>query len=293
MKAFRGINETAAFNRKGSIMYKKLIQAMKNEPKIYESTGIKFWDDEYISKSMLKAHLDPDNDGASRTHESIKASVNWITSFSESGKKLLDLGCGPGIYAELFSEKGFYVTGMDFSKRSIAYAREAAKQSGKNIEYLYQDYLTMDYENEFDLVTLIYCDFGVLPPEDRKLLLEKIYKALKPGGIFVADMFTTVQYKDFSDSLETTYEDGGFWSQEPYVCIKKNKEYEEHYYLEQYAVIAEEQCQIYNLWNHAFSKPEIEKDLHKAGFGGIEIYGDVSGNELTKDSTTMCITAFK
>ena len=71
------------------------------------------------------------------------------------------------------------------------------------------------------------------------------------------------------------------------------KEYEEQYYLEQYAVITEEQCQIYNLWNHAFSKPEIEKDLHKAGFGSIEIYGDVSGNELTKDSTTMCITAFK
>ncbi|MGE5494383.1 MAG: methyltransferase domain-containing protein [Burkholderiales bacterium] len=30
--------------------------------------------------------------------------------------RLLDLGCGPGIYAELFAKKGFCVTGVDFSQ---------------------------------------------------------------------------------------------------------------------------------------------------------------------------------
>ncbi len=44
-------------------------------------------------------------------------------------KKLLDLGCGAGIYSELLYDKGFSVTGIDFSKRSIEYAQNHAKRN--------------------------------------------------------------------------------------------------------------------------------------------------------------------
>ncbi len=30
------------------------------------------------------------------------------------------------------------------------------------------NYLDMDYQDVFDAAVLIYCDFGVLPPENRK-----------------------------------------------------------------------------------------------------------------------------
>lgn len=80
-------------------MYSKLINAIKNKPKAYEETDIAFWDDQHISNSMLSAHLASDSDGASRNHAFIKQSVKWIDSFPRLGNKLLDLGCGPGIYA--------------------------------------------------------------------------------------------------------------------------------------------------------------------------------------------------
>ena len=168
-------------------MNNKIIDFLKSQPMLYAESDDAFWDDEHISKYMLAAHLNPDCDNASRKQEGILNSVNWITELSggPTKKKLLDLGCGPGIYAELLAEKGFQVTGIDFSQRSVNYAIDSSKEKNLDITYHYQNYLDIDYEEEFDVVILIYCDFGVLSPENRSVLLRKIHQALKPGGILI------------------------------------------------------------------------------------------------------------
>ena len=74
--------------------------------------------------------------------------------------------------------------------RSIEYAVEQAKSNHKDIKYVYMNYLDIDYENEFDFVTLIYCEFGVLPTAERAKLLIKIRKALKKDGFLILDGFT-------------------------------------------------------------------------------------------------------
>jgi SAM-dependent methyltransferase len=274
-------------------MYSLLIDTLKKFPIAYETTGIAFWDDEHVSKSMLKAHLVTDEDGASRNHSLIKKSVDWLECLSAPGSRLLDLGCGPGIYAEMLYDKGYRVTGIDFSKRSIEYAIKSALRIGKSIEYLYMDYLAMDYLNEFHMAILIYCDFGVLSPNTRKILLNKVYTALKPGGLFVVDVFTPRHYDGFSDNMTVTFDEAGFWRSAPYVCIKRDKRYDNHVFLEQYTVLTEQQQQTYNLWNHAFSPHELEKDLRAAGFTRIEFYGDVTGLPLEQNSPTICAVCKK
>jgi hypothetical protein len=52
-------------------------------------------------------------------------------------------------------------------------------------------------ENEYDFVTLIYCDLGVLPPSDREKLLIKIRKALKTEGTLILDGFTDNEVRNF------------------------------------------------------------------------------------------------
>ncbi|WP_312869993.1 methyltransferase domain-containing protein [Fontibacillus panacisegetis] len=52
-----------------------------------------------------------------------------IISDIRENNKLLYLGCGPGIYAEMFHDTGFIVTEIDYSRRSIEYATEQAKNS--------------------------------------------------------------------------------------------------------------------------------------------------------------------
>lgn len=274
-------------------MYADLIKTMKNIPAAYETTEIAFWDDEHISKSMLHNHLAPESDGASRNHSFIQKSVEWISLLPEPGGRLLDLGCGPGIYAELLHDKGYCVTGIDFSKRSIEYAENSANHTKKDIHYIYQDYLTIQYQNEFDLSMMVYCDFGVLSPYIRKLLLDKVYDAIKPGGFFVLDVFTIRQYDDFKDTMTVTFENAGFWRPVPYLCIKRDKRYDGNIYLEQYTILTENEHQTYNLWNHAFTQSELTDVLHAAGFIDVGFYADVAGSPLEQGNKTICAVCKK
>lgn len=262
--------------------------------KLYESTNIPFWDDEHISKYMLEAHLNPDVDSASRSHEQIIKSVKWIRNLSDDKTELLDLGCGPGIYAELFDDAGFNVTGIDFSKRSVEYAKDSAQTNGKNISYLYQDYLSIDYKEKFDVVTLIYCDFGVIPTDDRRVLLGKIFASLNPGGIFIVDAFTPKQYENFKEDKIVSEEREGFWSSRPYRCTQKDIRCEDYHFLEQYNIETEDgDKKTYNIWNHAFTKDELGNDLCTAGFSDVKFYNDVTGVPYSEKNNTICAVARK
>lgn len=277
-------------------MNEKILDYVKVKPKLYEESSGPFWDDENISKYMLEAHLNTQWDAASRKMEFIKRSVEWIAGYckAEKKKRLLDLGCGPGIYDELFTDKGFEVTGVDFSKRSIEYARNHAKETGREIDYYYKNYLDIDYEDEFDVVTLIYCDFGVISPENRELLLRKIHRALKDGGILIFDGCSMESIKEFQVKDSVYYEDKGFWSAEPHVCIQRNIFYEEtKNRLEQYIVITKDECKRYNIWNQYYSAESMKEEVRKAGFKEMELFDDVAGKELTEKDRTICIAACK
>lgn len=274
----------------------KLLYYMKCKPTVYEASSSAFWDDEHISKYMLDAHLNPDIDSASRGMKFIKESVDWIARCCNGGqgKQLLDLGCGPGIYAELFTEKGFAVTGVDFSKRSIQYAKQHAVECEKRIQYYYQNYLDIDFENEFDVVTLIYCDFGVLSPSDREMLLKKIRKALKPEGILILDVFTKVYLNIFKEKETVHYQENGFWSDKPHVVIQRNSVYEDtKNTLEQYLVVTEGDCACYNIWNQIYSEESLLAELESGGFHTTELFGDVSGKKYTGQQETMCVIGRK
>lgn len=137
--------------------YARLLRAINERPESYAAGEVLFWNDPHISKGMLDAHLNPDLESASRKHEQINASARWISSLTSSNKKrrLLDLGCGPGLYAKAFLKQGFEVRGIDFSKRSIAYAQEHARIEGLNIEYCYEN--TADYLEQYIIIDKDAC----------------------------------------------------------------------------------------------------------------------------------------
>lgn len=109
-------------------MHTKLLQSLAL-PTLYQKSDTNFWDDTHISLQMLKAHLDPDFEAASRKHSFITDSAAWIATqvSPQQNLYLLDIGCGPGLYAQEFARAGYKVTGIDFSKRSIRYAQKSAK----------------------------------------------------------------------------------------------------------------------------------------------------------------------
>jgi len=171
------------------------------------------WTNPYISKQLLDIHLNINIDLASRKYESIKKTADWILTQTNGDKlNILDLGCGPGLYSEIFAKKGYNVTGIDLSKNSIDYAQQEAKSKSLDIKYINQNYLELNLdENSFDLVILIFTDFGVLLPNEREILLNNIKKVLKPNGTFIFDVLNDkdITQKTSPKNWELTKK--GFW----------------------------------------------------------------------------------
>ncbi|PJJ27241.1 class I SAM-dependent methyltransferase [Lacrimispora celerecrescens] len=273
------------------MMFKSLIPLLERPP-LYTKTTVPFWDDEHISKQMLKAHLDPGFEGASRKLAFIDKSATWIKEIAPPSKyrQLLDIGCGPGIYAERYAQMGYQVTGIDFSKRSINYAIESAKKRNLDIQYLYQNYLTMDLNRNYDFSTMIYCDYGALSTADRQMVMTAVYRHLKPGGRFLLDVFSMAKYKDFEE--KQTWEicqDGGFWHKENYIAFNGCYRYPENATLEQTSIVFDTGAISYYLWNTCFTKEMLMKEAADAGFKVCEVFGDVAGSTYRTDSITISI----
>jgi len=272
-------------------MYNDIFMYLER-PSLYKQNEVNFWNDEHISKHMLTAHLNPDYEGASRKLSFIEQSVKWIQETTPSSEypQLLDIGCGPGLYTERFCKAGYRVTGLDFSKRSIEYAKSSANKQGLDITYIYQDYLKMDYENVFDLATFIYCDYGALSNENRALILRKIYHSLKSGGKLLLDVFSMATYNEFEE-LNTwkVHENGGFWSAEKYLSLNAQYKYSGNVTLEQIFVITDNRIREYCIWNCCFTPETLKKEVHGAGFKKFEVFSDVTGKPYMRDSPTIAV----
>ena len=255
-----------------------LINTIK-KPALYEKGNASMWEDEYISRHLLELHLNQDCDAASRKRDTIEKTVRWIeTHLDNRPKSILDLGCGPGLYCELLTEHGHRVTGVDFSKRSIAYARQSAAQKGLEIEYLQENYLDLTFEDQFDLVIMIFCDFDVLVPDDRTRLLKNIYRTLKPGGLFIFDTLNPkapAAMKIPGKSWEVA--DGGFWKPEEYLALSETFHYEEaNVILQQHVVCSEpDQCLMYHFWTHYYRYDILVSILDDEGFSVEETCDDL------------------
>lgn len=274
-------------------MYQEIQKALE-KPVIYTKTGVPFWDDEHISAQMLKAHLDPEFEGATRKLPFIDKSVEWIsnTVLPSHSPSLLDVGCGPGIYAEKFTDAGYLVTGIDCSRRSIEYARQSALRRNLNIAYHCLDYLdrSLQLEKPYDFAVMIYCDYGALSAADRQIIMNNVFRQLKPGGKFLLDVFSMAAYEQFQE--KQTWEvcrHGGFWRSQEYTALNGCYRYSECVTLEQTTVISADELEVYYLWNTYFSRQSLVAEASAAGFKVCGVYGDVAGRPYHKDEPTIAV----
>jgi SAM-dependent methyltransferase len=260
-------------------------------------TAADLWTDEHISRKMLAYHLDETLDVASRKAAFIDRSVDWIAAHFkvDHNTHIADFGCGPGLYASRLAEKGAQVTAIDFSERSITYAREIARQKRLAIRYLHQDYLGFATENRFDLILMIMCDFCALSPEQRGTMLRKFHRLLKPGGRVLLDVYTQAAF----DQREETAVYGtnlmdGFWSPENYYGFLNTYKYaREMVVLDKYTIFETGRVRtIYN-WLAYFTPENLTKEFLASGFRMDGLYADVAGSPCAPGAHELAVVARK
>jgi SAM-dependent methyltransferase len=252
------------------------------------------WTDDYISGELLSVHLNENLDLASRKKTTVTSTVNWILDKAKGENlEILDLGCGPGLYAEILANRGHNVTGVDFSKRSIEYAKNEAVRKKLKIEYINQNYLELNFENKFDLVILVYTDFGVLLPEDRDQLLNKIKRALKPGGIFIFDVLNDKELDKKVSPPNWELTEKGFWRDNPYLALSGSFLYKENKVILYQHIIIDESGDYgnYRFWTHFFSDDDLQEVLKGFDFKDISFDKTVlPPNDIwSGDNVTFCV----
>jgi SAM-dependent methyltransferase len=278
-------------------MYETL-KNINTRPGPYEFyTADILWTDEYISQKMLTFHLDKDTDLASRKHMSIDNSVDWtVDRFSISQyTRIADFGCGPGLYCARWAKKGATVTGIDFSRNSIEYARKAAEHKGLKIDYVHQDYLKFETDKKFDLITMIYCDFCALSPEQRKVMLGKFHSFMDNDGCILLDVCSLNFFYQRAESA--TYGHRlleSFWSAGDYFGFLNTFKYEEQkVLLDKYTIFEQNRVrEIYN-WLQCYSTESILNEFEDNGLKIIDLYSNVAGLPYSYDSMEFAVVAVK
>ncbi len=259
---------------------------MKPEP--FTPGEALFWDDPHISAQMLRAHLDPGSDLASRRPEMIERSVRWLVAMLglKPGDAVLDLGCGPGLYAARLAEQGLRVTGVDISRRSIAYASQFAREHGLAIDYRCQDYLTLADEGGYDVALLIYGDLCPLAPGPRSLLLANVRRALKPGGRFVLDVTTPAHRRRHGSRNSWYAAESGFWKPGPHLVLEEGFDYLDlAIFLDQAIVVEPDgRVTVYRNWFQDYTRETIIAELSAAGFTVQSLWSDLVGTPFSEAS---------
>ena len=260
-------------------------------------TASDLWTDEYTSKQMLSFHLNEALDVSSRNAEFINRSVQWIASkFNiDKASKIADFGCGPGLYATRLAKLGASVTGIDFSERSIEYAMEVAAREELNISYVNQNYLEFETKDRFDLVLMIMCDFCALSPTQRKGILSKFHKILRPSGSVLLDVYSFAAFDQREEAAAYEVNQlNNFWSPNRYYGFLNTFKYnEEKVVLDKYTIIEPERTRhVYN-WLQHFAPEDLEREFVEAGFLVKELFSDVAGTPYDRGSSEFAVIANK
>jgi len=107
-------------------------------------------------------------------------------------KKILDLGCGFGEHAKIYSRKGAKITGIDSSKKEIAYAK--LRKIG-NTNFIVGDILKKlpFRDNSFDIITSsLVLDYI----KNLKKLFKECRRVLKKSGKMIFSIPNPIFYQE-------------------------------------------------------------------------------------------------
>lgn len=265
----------------GGFLDFSLLEKYTDKPEPFAKGSGLFWNDPYISAKMLEHHLNPETDGASRNKNEIENTVNHLHNMMnlKEGSKLLDIGCGPGLYTQRFHKLGYNVIGIDYSKRSINYAQDQALKNNQSIKYIYGDYTEVEFEKGLDAAVLIYGDYCVLTLENRKKLVQKVYDSLNPNGYFIFDVSTPTLRKKVGLQNSWYYSEGGFWKGNKHLVLEQGFNYDGDLHLDQFIVIEHNgTTSIYRNWFQDFTKESILNEIKtNTSFHVESIWSDLKG----------------
>jgi SAM-dependent methyltransferase len=242
------------------------------------------WNEPEFSQRMLKEHLSQAHDAASRRFEMIDRHVAWIQGqlLAARPARILDLGCGPGLYTSRLAALGHTCVGIDFAPAAIAYARRQAEAAGLPCRYQLEDVRQASYGQGYDLAMFLFGEINVFRRADAVTILQKAHAALAPGGLLILEPHTYEAVQGLGQVPAGWYSaEHGLWSARPHFCLQENFwDAAREVTTERYLIVDAETGEV---TRHASSMQAYSREgyldlLGEGGFDEVRCYPSLTGN---------------
>ena len=185
----------------------------------------------------------------------------------------VDLACGTGSVALLLSRMGLQVTAVDMSEEMLSVAYQKAQEADLDIQFVCQKLQRLHLPRGVDLAVcaLDSMDY-ITDPQECEKAIQRVYKALNPGGCFIFDVNTPEKLKAMDGQVFLDEDDDVY-------CIWRG-EFDENTNICSYGMDLFQRNG--NAWyrsfeehrEYAYSQEQLVSYLKKAGFTDIAVYGD-------------------
>lgn len=265
--------------------HKQLLDALwriyrrPERPLPWASGGNLPWDEPDFSRRMLREHLDESHGAASRQARERALQIDWLWARLglQPNQQLLDLTCGPGLYAVPLAQRGCRVTGVDFGPASIAHARQLAAETAvaDRCHFMQQDVRQLDLAGRgFDAALLLYGQLAVFTRAEAQALLAQTAAALRPGARLSIELLNPERI-DKTDSRWWYTDDTGLWGDAPFLHLGERFWYaDEALSLERFFILHLETGQMdeIQLCDQLYTPDELTHMLRAAGFSHVDVY---------------------
>ncbi len=188
-------------------------------------------------------------------------------------KSAIDLACGTGSVALLLAERYDRVIGVDMSEEMLTVAFQRAVEQEKQPLFICQKLQELYLPRAVDMAVcaLDGLDY-ILNPADCEKAIQRVYKALNPGGIFIFDVNTPEKLRAMDDQV--------FLDEDEDVYCVWRGEFDKETNICSYAMdLFQRQGDVWHRSfeehrEYAYSTQQLTQYLKAAGFTRIRVYGD-------------------
>ena len=150
------------------------------------------WSRPEYSRRLLHEHLDQSHDGATRRTSLVDRHVRRLRALLPTPPaRILDAGCGPGLYAVRLAALGHHVTGVDVSPASLRHARSLARAGPhrSRLRFVEGDVRTLEPPGTpFDAAIAIYFVLEAFPAREQAAVLRRLAGCVRMGGAVIVEM---------------------------------------------------------------------------------------------------------
>ena len=208
----------------------------------------------------------------------------------DPGARVLDLACGHGRITLALARRGYRMTGLDLSPRSLELARATADREDLDVEWIEADMRGLPAGREFDGIVNVFTAFGYFDDErDNQRVLEAVAGALPPGGRFLIDTMNLLGLAGrYRDRMWEELPDGTVLLQHHWFDFQRGRNQAVWTFLRSDGSRSELVHSV-----RTYTPHELVAGVGAAGLALEGMWGDFDGGELSFSSRRLILLARK